>query len=303
MKQHLRVVALVLLGATVGLTASPAAAGTPDATTSSQKGLPVHPVSLTVTLPPHPQEVLPLRAASVPTASSFLSRHKALAVIAADAYQVGALALGLGERLLACHAPDYGGAYHPIELVPPPGSTRKVTVFRSNQARSVDDIASFVKLAEAHGVTKLSEIAFINLRAEKDEDLSLLDEFASSPAAAAMGMANGAPIRQVNVRVLDNAPPAIYIGPFGWNRVIAKVAEVYKVLNDPSVKVAVIHCDEGRGRTGEIVAAAVRVAMDNMSPEQAIAEAEQHGLTMPWQKAFIQRFAREWGAGKIQWDN
>jgi hypothetical protein len=81
---------------------------------------------------------------------------------------------------------------------------------------------------------------------------------------------------------------------------VDRVRTVYSALQDPSIKVAVIHCEQGDGRTGEIVATAVRIAMDNMSEKDALAEAEQHELTMPWQRAFVTRFAREWHDGTIR---
>jgi hypothetical protein len=215
----------------------------------------------------------------------------------AVAYQGGGLALGFGERALGKHSPDLGGTYNPVEVKKPPTSTRSVVVFRSNQPKTPEDVASFLEMAGQRGAVNSSQVAFINLRAEKDEDTNVIAKYQSRmPNAAAVQP------RQLDVKIIDNAPPAFYVGNAGWKRAVAKIGDLYKVLTDPSIKVAVIHCNEGKGRTGQVVAAAVRVAMDNMSANEALAEAEQHGLTMPWQKAFVERFAKEWKAGKIRFD-
>jgi hypothetical protein len=209
--------------------------------------------------------------------------------------QAGGTAVGFGEKALGKFSPDLTGPYQPVEVKDPSG-TRSLVVFRSNQAKSVDDIASFVDLARQRGATSPSQIAFVNLRSEKDEDRSLIAAYQATQGPG------GAPIKQVDVKIIDNGPPAFYLGPIGWNKAVDQVRQVYQALKDPSVKVAVIHCEQGHGRTGEIVATAVRIAMDGMSGPDAVAEAEQHGLTMPWQRAFIERFAREWQAGKISLD-
>lgn len=212
-------------------------------------------------------------------------------------YQAGGLALGVGEKALGRHAPDFGGPFHMIEVKPPAGSDRSLVVFRTNQARNPEEFGEAMKTAEAHGAKTPSQVLFVNLRSEHDQDAELISQF---QAKAPPDSSNR--VRQLNVPLLDNAPPAFFVGNFGWNRAVAKIGTVYRAMKDPNVKVAFIHCDEGKGRTGEVVATAVRVAMDDMSEKDAIAEAEAHGLTMPWQKAFVVRFAREWHAGKIHFD-
>lgn len=213
------------------------------------------------------------------------------------AVQAGGLAVGFGEKALGRHSPDVSGAFQPIEVRDPSGS-RQLVVFRSDQAKSVSDIASFVDLARERGATNRSQILFVNLRSEKDEDASLIAQYQASLGRASASTR----IKQLDVKIIDNAPPAFYAGSLGWKKAVDQVRQVYTAMKDPSVKVAVIHCEEGHGRTGEIVATAVRIAMDGMSAQDALAEAEQHGLVMPWQRAFIERFAREWHEGKIDFN-
>jgi hypothetical protein len=221
--------------------------------------------------------------------------------------QAGGLTAGAVEKLLGNHDPTLTGPFRPLEVKPPTKAAiaegasapppRSLLVYRSNQPKTVDDIASFVDIAKQRGVTDRSQIAFINLRSEREQDVPLVEQYERQNPDPAHGA-----IKTVDVKILDNAPPAFYVGNAGWNHAVDKIRQVYTALKDPNVKIAVIHCEQGHGRTGEVVAAAVRVALDGMSGEQALAEAEKNGLKMPWQKDFILRFAREWRAGRISFD-
>jgi hypothetical protein len=300
--------ALLLIGLTKASLAQPPVAATPPGvavhTASPATGATrVSPTAKPLSLPDaQPRAALPtaialhapeVRPAAPPVKVRWIT---AAARAVADAgLQVGGTLVGLGEKALGRHAPNVTGAYHPVEVNDPNG-TRQLVVFRSNQPKSTDDIATFVDLARQRGVTDRSQILFVNLRAEKDEDRSLISEY-----EAGLGSSAGpGRIRQLDLKIIDNSPPAFYVGNLGWKRAVNRVRTVYDALQDPTVKVAVIHCEEGDGRTGEIVATAVRVAMDNMSEGDALAEATQHGLTMPWQRAFVSRFAREWHDGTIR---
>jgi hypothetical protein len=221
----------------------------------------------------------------------------AAATVGRAAYQAGGLAIGFTEKALGKHSWEAtGGPYKPTEVKDPSGQ-RGVVVFRSNQAESGKNVGTFLQIAKDRGASP-SQVVFINLRAEKNRDAQVIKSYRD-----AKGLPAAAGPKQVTVKMIDNAPPAFYLGNVGWQKAVDKIGEVYRAVKDPSVKVAVIHCEQGRGRTGTVVATAVRIAIDGMSGKQALQEAKKMGLTMPWQKAFILRFAREWQAGKIHFDS
>jgi tyrosine-protein phosphatase SIW14 len=65
-----------------------------------------------------------------------------------------------------------------------------------------------------------------------------------------------------------------------------------KVLANPANQPVYVHCREGTGRTG-ILIACYQIRFKGYTADQAIAEAKSFGLNFPWQLAYIKHFARE----------
>ena len=68
---------------------------------------------------------------------------------------------------------------------------------------------------------------------------------------------------------------------------------------NPANEPCYFHCEAGQGRTG-VMAAAYRIAVEGWSGDAALAEAKQFGMKMPDQQQFIQQFAADVQAGKIE---
>lgn len=62
-------------------------------------------------------------------------------------------------------------------------------------------------------------------------------------------------------------------------------------LADPAAQPCYVHCREGVGRTG-IVVACYRIRYEGLPVEAAIADAKAHGMRLPWQETFIRNFAQ-----------
>jgi hypothetical protein len=133
-----------------------------------------------------------------------------------------------------------------------------------------------VREAAARGI-RPGQIAVVNLQIENRSETRLVES---------LGM------RAVRVPQVDNLA-FMTMRPF---------ERVLRVVADPSVKLVVVHCRAGIGRTGQAVAA-IRIAYDGMTPEAAIAEMEQYlgasPLALRWS---VRRFAHRWREGRIRLD-
>ncbi|MBX5482114.1 MAG: dual specificity protein phosphatase family protein [Myxococcaceae bacterium] len=95
-------------------------------------------------------------------------------------------------------------------------------------------------------------------------------------------------IRTLRIPITDNTAPTT-----------GQVKTFLDFVTRPENQPAYVHCEAGVGRTGVMVAA-YRMAVQGWSADEAIAEAKQLGLSMPSQKDFLRRFARDLAAGRIE---
>lgn len=68
------------------------------------------------------------------------------------------------------------------------------------------------------------------------------------------------------------------------------IREALAVMSDPAAQPVYVHCREGIGRTGLIVAC-YRIAHEGLSADAAVADAKEMGLKLPWQEKYIRAFA------------
>jgi hypothetical protein len=160
---------------------------------------------------------------------------------------------------------------------PVEGGRRKAIVIRSRQP-SPESLVEMVSGAEAAGI-KPEEIVVLNLRWENNMD-AFYQQVAREHEDPEIRKLGRARIHQIPI--LNHGIPT-----FG------QVKKMMGMIADPSVKLVLIHCEAGLARTGTVVAA-MRIALDGWSVDQATGEAQSHGLSRPLQKAFIRHFAERW---------
>lgn len=111
----------------------------------------------------------------------------------------------------------------------------------------------------------------------------------------------------VNLRLEDNSEAA-KVKALGMNAVQLptydqslpsheEMAAFVKLVKDPANQPVFVHCEQGVGRTG-IMCAAVRIAKDGWTPDQAIDEARKMGMKSSDQEQFIRQFATDVQGGK-----
>lgn len=109
------------------------------------------------------------------------------------------------------------------------------------------------------GLKAMGVSASINLCAERSQDEAI----------------HKAGITPFNIPIVDNTAPSE-----------ADVARLLEIVKDAASSPVFIHCEQGRGRTGCMVAV-YRVLVNKWSPADALKEAEQFGLSLDSQKGFI----------------
>ncbi|HEV7674399.1 MAG TPA: dual specificity protein phosphatase family protein [Candidatus Angelobacter sp.] len=77
-----------------------------------------------------------------------------------------------------------------------------------------------------------------------------------------------------NIPIIDNTAPS--------NKDVMELQSIMQAAREP----VFIHCEQGQGRTGCMVAA-YRVLVNGWTPENALMEAEHFGLALQSQKDFI----------------
>lgn len=112
----------------------------------------------------------------------------------------------------------------------------------------------------------------VNLCLENDDD---------APRARQLGM------NSLHLELLDNAAPSR-----------AAMVQFLQFVTAPQNQPAYVHCEAGKGRTG-VASACYRMAVQGWTPEAALAEAKQMGLSLPGQVQFIEEFGRDLKAGRI----
>jgi hypothetical protein len=164
----------------------------------------------------------------------------------------------------------------------PKNSSRKAIVMRTNQP-APENLAELAAAAKEVGIEP-KQVMVINLRAENNVEKAYHAAFASSKNEHER---NAAEFRMLNLRILDHSIPSI-----------AQVVEVLRAASDADTKLVVLHCKAGKARTGVMVAA-IRIALDGWSIEDALSEAAERGMTRALQRKFIEQFAKDWKAGRI----
>jgi hypothetical protein len=164
----------------------------------------------------------------------------------------------------------------------PKGSKRKAIVMRSNQP-APENLAELAAAAKQAGIEP-KQVTVINLRTENNVEQAYHAAFASSSDEHERAAGE---FRMLNLRILDHSIPRV-----------AQVLEVLRAVSDSKTKLVVLHCKAGKARTGLMVAA-IRIALDGWTVEDALSEAEQRGLTRPLQRKFIEQFAKDWKAGRV----
>lgn len=165
----------------------------------------------------------------------------------------------------------------------PTGSKRNAIIIRSNQP-APENLVELALAAKKVGIAP-SEVAILNLRAENNVEGTYIRSYAKSEYADEKMVGQ---FRTENMRILDHTIPRR-----------DQVVKMLSMLTDPNIKLVVIHCKAGRARTG-IMVALQRIVLDGWSVDDALAEAADKGLRRPLQKAFVEHFAADWKAGKIQ---
>jgi protein tyrosine phosphatase (PTP) superfamily phosphohydrolase (DUF442 family) len=90
--------------------------------------------------------------------------------------------------------------------------------------------------------------------------------------------ANGIALNTLHIPVEDNRSPTP-----------AQVMQFLNFVSAPQNQPAYVHCEAGVGRTGVFVAC-YRMAVEGMSPADALADANKHGMAMQNQRDFILAF-------------
>ncbi len=85
-------------------------------------------------------------------------------------------------------------------------------------------------------------------------------------------------IRTLHIPIVDNGVPTP-----------AQVVQFFEYLKDPDNLPAYVHCEQGVGRTGVMVAC-FRVGFNRWSPQDAKGEAQRFSNSMDMQLAFIEKF-------------
>jgi protein tyrosine phosphatase (PTP) superfamily phosphohydrolase (DUF442 family) len=127
--------------------------------------------------------------------------------------------------------------------------------------------------AELRNLKQQGFKSVINLCLENDDDAA---------------RAKKAGLKTLHLGIVDNTAPTR-----------AQVKTFLDYVTDPKHAPAYVHCEQGRGRTGVMVAA-YRMAVEGMSTKDALAEAEKFGMRMPVQKAFIEKLGEDLAAGKLK---
>jgi hypothetical protein len=125
-----------------------------------------------------------------------------------------------------------------------------------------------------------------------------------------IGWLAGMPIKgAVNLQLEDRPGDAALGKKYGFNALHVSIqdnshptdAQMLDVLNfyeNPANKPCDIHCNAGIGRTSEVVAV-IQVLCNGVPLETALADAHQHGMTMPNQEDFVRSFVAKARAGEI----
>jgi len=90
-----------------------------------------------------------------------------------------------------------------------------------------------------------------------------------------------------NVEILDNSAPSR-----------AQIKQFLDFATKPTNSPCYVHCEAGKGRTG-VAVASYRMAVNGWPPEKAIAEARKHGLSLPDQVEFLEKFGSDLAKGNI----
>lgn len=109
---------------------------------------------------------------------------------------------------------------------------------------------------------------------------SLIDLTAEGTLDHTCGRAAG--FNLLNIKTLDNGTPTV-----------AEMNRFVEFVSRPENQPAYVHCEAGIGRTG-IAVACYRIAAQGWSADDAVAEARAHGMRLPGQIKFVQKFAREY---------
>lgn len=154
---------------------------------------------------------------------------------------------------------------------PPPGGRGRADIIRSSQMNR-EELGLVVREAARQGISP-SDILVINLQLENPGEMRVVES---------LGM------RALHINMIDHTIPLT----------MRPLKKVLAAVQDPKNKLVVIHCAAGRGRTGMAVAA-IQIALDGVSTEDAIAEMERYASPKPSRNWYIRRFAKAWREGRI----
>jgi len=135
-----------------------------------------------------------------------------------------------------------------------------------------EELGLVVREAARQGISP-SDILVINLQLENPGEMRVVES---------LGM------RALHINMIDHTIPLT----------MRPLKKVLAAVQDPKNKLVVIHCAAGRGRTGMAVAA-IQIALDGVSTEDAIAEMERYASPKPSRNWYIRRFAKAWREGRI----
>ncbi len=151
--------------------------------------------------------------------------------------------------------------------VPVPTSAKKIFIPGVHNAGKINDHlyrGSQPSLHELSELKKIGVTAVIDLRAE-------------FPQTAEQ--------ERIRVEALGMRFHRIPIGGFS-NPNDSDLVRFFQVLRDSSSQAVFVHCEFGRDRTGVMIAA-YRIAFENWSSDQALAEMMQFGFNSAWHPSMI----------------
>lgn len=160
-------------------------------------------------------------------------------------------------------------------------------------------IIGFLEMAGLHYsvvpyMAKVSDLLYRGSRPDRKKLLELEEMGCHSIINLCAEMNHDAPyacltkIPIIYIPIIDNMSPTI-----------GQMVEFCNFTLDPTFQPVYVHCEAGRGRTG-VAVACYRIAVEGWSFDSAIAEARTMGLESTFQANFIQEFAEQVQAGKIE---